>query len=102
MSYTNLTLNATNISSFDDVLKLANTTTNGTFWTGMFWMLIAIIFMASIAFGFEVAMILTFFAGMIIGMFLLYLGLISFTVFAMTEAILLFVVIYLVYTSNKN
>jgi len=99
MTYQNITLNA---SSLQDMLILANTNTSGTFWTGIYWMIVVVIFLSSVAMGWEIAFVVSFFAGLMIGMFLLYLGLISMTVFGMTEAGLLFIIIYLMYSSSKN
>lgn len=99
--YTNLSQNI-NISTFSDLLVSANSTTDGTFWTGIYWMCIVIIFILSMAFSFEIAIILAFFGGFVIGFFLLYLGLINILTFGISEAVLIFVVIYLMYSSNKN
>lgn len=100
-SYTNLSQNI-NISSFNDLLNSANTTTEGTFWTMIYWIFIVVIFLSSIAFGFEIAIVLALFGGFVIGWFLLYLGLINVIIFGVSEAVLLFVVIYLMYSSNRN
>lgn len=101
MNYTNIAANM-NLSSFSDMLKLANTTTGDSFWTGVYWMIMVVILLTSMAFGFEIAMVLTFFGGLIMGIFLLYLGLMNWTIFAATEAILLGLVFYFIYTSNKQ
>ena len=100
-SYLNISQNL-NLTSFQNLLNSANTTTDGTFWTGIYWMFIVIVFILSMAFGFEVAVILSMFAGMTVGMFLLYLGLINSITFGVSIATLLFMVVYLIYTSNKN
>lgn len=100
-TYSNLSVNL-NLSSLSDILIQANTNTSGTFWTGMYFMIMAVIFLSSIAVGFEVAMLMTFFGSMIIGIFLVYLGLINMTIFGMSEAILIFIVIYLMYSSRSN
>jgi len=100
-SYQNLSQNL-NLTSFQNILESANTTTDGTFWTMVYWMFIIIVFILSMAFGFEVAVILSFFGGFTIGWFLLYLGLINGVTFGVSLATLLFMVVYLIYTSNKN
>lgn len=100
-NYLNMTQNL-NLTSFQSILESANTTTEGTFWTMIYWMFIVIVFILSMAFGFEIAVILSMFAGFTIGMFLLYLGLINAVTFGVSLATLLFMVVYLIYTSNKN
>lgn len=99
--YKNLSQNV-NLTSFSDILSHANTMTDGTFWTGIYWMIIIIVLLSSLAFGVETAIILAFFLGMILGIFLLYLGLIEVISFGITVAALLFLVIYFTYSSSKN
>lgn len=100
-SYTNLSQNM-NATSFSDILSLANTTTDGTFWTGMYWLFIMVVFISSMAFGVEIASVMAFFSGFILGIILLYLGLINIVTLGMSEAILLFLVIYLMYSSRTQ
>jgi hypothetical protein len=102
MSYTNLSQNLSNMNTLSDLLNLANTTTDGAFWAGIYWMIIVIAFISSVGFGWEIAFGLSFFGGMIMGLFLVTMGLISMTVFGATEAILIFVLIYLLYSSKSN
>jgi hypothetical protein len=94
--------NIGNLSSVNDLLVLLNTNTNNAFWAGMYWLVMTIVLFSSLVFGFEVAIILTFFTGLLTGIMLLYLGLINITIFAMTEGLLLFFVLYLIYTTNKS
>jgi len=100
-SYTNLSQNM-NVTSLSDILSLANTTTDGTFWTGMYWLFIVVVFISSMAFGVEIASVMAFFSGFILGIILLYLGLINIITLGMSEAILLFLVIYLMYSSRTQ
>ena len=101
VSYTNLTANL-NLTTFDQILQSANTTTNGTFWTAVYWMFILIVFLTSMSFGFEIAVILSFFGGLMVGFFLLYLGLINLITFGVSEVVLLFMVIYFLYSNRNN
>lgn len=101
MNYTEIANNMSNIDSLQKVLSLANTVTNDAFWTGMYWMILLVILLTTMVFGFETAMITTFFGGLIFGMFLLYLGLINPLVLGCTSGILIFAVIYLIWSGNK-
>ena len=101
MSYINST-DWSNVTSIGSLLAKANDNTNGTFFTGIYWMLIAIVFLSSIAFGFEISLLLTFFFGLVLGIFLLYAGLISTVVFGITEGALMVIIVYLIYTSNRQ
>ena len=101
MNYTQITQNMSNVNSLGDILNLANTVTGDIFWTGIYWMLIVIVLIVTLGFGFEVSMLMSFFFALIVGIFLLYLGLIHVVTLGITTAVLLFITIYLVYTSNK-
>lgn len=100
-SYTNLSQNI-NITSFSDILVHANVMTDGGFWTGIYWMFILVIFFSSMPFGIEAATILAFFGGFILGIFLLYMGLINIVVLGISEAVLLFIIIYFMYSSRTQ
>lgn len=100
-SYTNLSQNM-NFTTIGDLLNHANTMTEGIFWTAMYWMLVVVVFIVTTVFGFEVSLILSFFFGLIVGIFFVYMGLISIITFGISEAVLLFFMIYFMYTSNKN
>lgn len=100
-SYTNLSQNV-NMTSFSDLLISANTTTDGSFWTGMYWLFIVVVFLSSMAFGVEIASIMAMFSGFILGILLLYLGLVNVITVGISEAVLLFLVIYLMYSSRSQ
>lgn len=101
MSYTEIYTNMSNVDTLQEILALANTNSGGAFWTGMYWMIILILLLSTQIFGFEASMIIAFFGGLIIGLPLLYLGLINVVVFGITCSVLIFAVIYLIYSSNK-
>jgi uncharacterized membrane protein YccC len=90
------------MSTFQQVLNQANINTQGYFWSSIYWMLLLIVLILTMGFGFEIAIMVSFFFGTIIGIFLIYLNLMNFTVFAVTEAVLLFMVIYFIYSSRQN
>lgn len=102
MNITQIAQNLSNVNTLQEILATANQTTNDTFWTGIFWMILVIILVSSLAFGFEAAVLLTFFAGFVFGLFLLYLGLIGMFTFGITVGALFFFALYLIYTSNRN
>lgn len=71
-------VNWTNVTTFNDILVGANTTTNGFFWTAMLWFIFIIVMISLIGFGFEVALLGASFVALISGIMLLYLGLVNF------------------------
>jgi hypothetical protein len=101
MTYTELLQN-TNMTGLDNIALSANATTGNTFWSGMYWMVLIIILILTSTFGIEIALLLTFFIGLVAGIFMLYLSWINITTFGITEGVLLFAVIYILWSSNKN
>jgi len=101
-TYTNLSQNLSNMNSLSDMLNLANTTTGGTFWTGIYWMIIVVAFLSAMSFGWEIAFGIAFFGGMIIGIFLLEMGLIGMTALSPVIAGWIFMIIYMLFSSKSN
>ena len=102
MTYTDLLNSTGNLTDLGHIAQLANQTTGNTFWTGMYWMVLIIILVITSSFGFEIAVILTFFIGLVGGIFMLYLEWITPLTLGVTEGILVFAVIYLLWSSGKN
>ena len=98
VSMTNHFQNATNLK---DLLAIPNATTGGFFWVGMLFMMWGIIVMAMLAFGFEVAMLTASFVMLIAGLFLVYLGLVSWTWLMTFLGIILFMIFYMVWQKNR-
>lgn len=97
-----MTVNWTNITSAGDLLQVANTNTAGTFWNGILFMIMFVLFMALLAFGADVALMVSLFIGLMLGTALLYLGLVSSTVVGIIVGCLLFMIIYFMYSSRQN
>lgn len=94
------TVNFTN-STFSDLPSWANTTTGGTFWTGILYMLWAILILLFIPFGFEIALLSASFIGLVLGLMLVYADLVSFARVLVFVGIILLEVIYIVWISPK-
>jgi len=95
-------VNWTNITTAGDLLKVPNTTTGGSFWSATLWLLWIIILIAMSAFGFEVALLVSAFFGIIAGALLVYAGLVSWAVVLFFIGQLIFTILYIVWSSNKN
>lgn len=95
-------INWSNMTSPQDFLAAANTNSAGTFWTGMLVLIILVLFLAMISFGAEAALMVSLFIGMMLGIFLLYLGLISPTVVGIITGIEIFMVLYFMYSSRQQ
>lgn len=94
----------TNWSAVNDLasfLNIANTQTADAFWAVMLYLVVGVLFFAMINFGWELALMSSLFTGMILGILLLYGGLIGVIPLAAIIATELFLFIYLVFSSNK-
>lgn len=67
--------NWSNINTFEDMLLEANA--HSPFWTMILFMIWAVISITFIPFGFSVALISSGFIGGLVGLFLVYMGLVS-------------------------
>lgn len=92
----------TNVTTPSNLLAVPNSSTGGWFWTTMLYTAVIIMIMSFIQFGLEVALLVSLFIGILLGMFLFYLGLISGTWLGVLVASELFVVIYVIAMSYKN
>jgi hypothetical protein len=96
-------INWTNASSsIQGFVVTPNTATGGWFWTGMLWMLIIIIFLGTINFGFEVALMFSCFAALLIGVPLMIMGLVSTWVIGIFIGLFLFSVVLFMFMNPKN
>ncbi len=97
----NITNHFENATNLKELLAIPNATTGGFFWVGMLFMMWGIIVMAMLAFGFEVAMLTASFVMLIAGLFLVYLGLVSWTWLMTFLGIILFMIFYMVWQKNR-
>jgi hypothetical protein len=97
-----MTVNFTNMTTFNNMLATANDATNGLFWTSMYFMFIVVLFMSMLAFGWEIALMVAGFGGIVVGVLLLYMGLMSGTYLGIIVGLEVFMVIYMMWSSQKN
>lgn len=96
------TINWTNMSNPIQLLEGANTNSGGFFFPVSYFMFILILFMSMLGFGAEVAGVVALFVALPTGIMLVYLGLISLSTLAVPLGILLFLMIYIFYSSSKT
>jgi hypothetical protein len=94
--------NFTNITDFGGMLELANSNSGGFFWTGVTWMVFLILFLSTMAFGWEVGILAAAFFGMVVAMLFAYLGLVSWTIVSIFVGILLVMFLYIVWSSGRE
>lgn len=93
-------VNWTNITDFSQIPAAANESGSG-FWTGMLYMCWIILLLMLTAYGFEVAIIASSFVALIVGLLLVYAGLVSWTYVLSFIGILLFMFLYIIWSGKK-
>ena len=95
-------INWTNVTDISQIPGLANTATDGTFWTGITYMIWAVLFLITLVFGLEVALLVASFVTLILSLLMLYAGLIGLTHVIVFVAIIIFTFLYIIWSSSKN
>lgn len=95
-------INWTNITDFGSIPELANTSSNGSFWVSMLYMTWIILLLLMSAFGFEVAITVSSFLALLIGLILVYAQLIALKWLLIFVGILLFMFLYIIWSSKKS
>jgi|19_taG_2_1085344.scaffolds.fasta_scaffold18870_3 hypothetical protein len=94
-------INWSNITDFAQIPGAANTATSGSFWSSTFYMLWVILIMLLVGYGFEVAIVVSSFIMMILGTLLVYAGLMAWEHLVSVVALLLFMFLYIIWSSPK-
>lgn len=69
------TINWSNVTSFQGILQAGNTASGGTFWTMVSYLLFVIVTLATINWGFEIALFISATISIVVSLPLLYAGL---------------------------
>jgi len=93
--------NWTNVSDFGGMLTVANDNTGGFFWAAMMGMIFIVSFISMLGFGFEVALLGSSFAGLIIGILFAYMDLVAWTWVVMFAGILVLEFIWIMYNQKE-
>lgn len=93
-------VNWSNVTSAGTFAQVPNTTTGGWFWTAMLWMIYVILLVSMLPMGFEAAILGSAFAGLMIGMVMLYMGLVSWTYVLMFAGIIVAMFIWIMYSQR--
>jgi hypothetical protein len=96
-------INWTNVTDFSELPRLANESTGGNyFWTGMLYMMWIVLLFLMSNFGWETALIVSAFLGLILGVMGLYLGLISYAHTIVFAGIILLMIIYILVRNRRE
>jgi hypothetical protein len=95
--------NWTNINNASGILAEANTQTGGYFWVAINFMIFMVIFITlSGTAGWEAAILSGGFIGLLISIFLVYLGLQSVNILGMYVGILVVIIIYIMWSNRYD
>jgi len=99
-----MAINWSNITDFGQVPAAANTASDGSFWVGMLYMIWIILILLTISYGFEVALLVSSFASLVIGLLLVYAGLVAWEWVTVFVGVLIFMFFYIMWSrpSNRN
>lgn len=95
-------VNWTNVTAPADLLRLPNENTGGNFWASiiiMLWVVLIIIFSKL---GFEISILASSFLMLVLTVLMVYAGLVSWTLALFFLGIILFMFLYIVWSSNRN
>lgn len=95
-------INWSNITDFGQVPAAANTASNSSFWVGMFYMCWVILMFLFIGWGFEVAVVTASFIMFILGLLLVYAGLMAWAHLVSVVAVLIFFFLYIIWSTPKT
>lgn len=97
-----MTINWTNVTNFNDVLAGANSNSGSWFWTLInygVWIVLLILFSV---YGWEVTLLVSSFIALILGLFLVYSGLMGWAWVLTFLGAILFIILYIIWTSPKE
>ena len=95
-------VNWTNMTNFAQLPSIANDSSGGSFWVGMLQLIWVVLIMVLIKWGFEVAILVATFLALIMAIFLVYAGLVSWAFIVQFAGILLFMFLYIIWSGNKK
>ena len=95
-------VNWSNVTDFQGIL-LAGNSANGYFWTAMYFMILFIMWASLVVMqGWQIALLVTGFAGILIGLILVYLNLLALSYLLMVLGLMVLVMIWIYYNANKE
>jgi hypothetical protein len=95
-------INWTNISSMGDLAQGANTASGGFFWVGMLQMIFVVTLLVLIGWGWEIAILIAAFLGLIISILMTYSHLIAWPYVVQFAAIILIMIVYILWSGRRQ
>jgi len=89
------------VNNLTGFMNIANENTGGYFWMGILFTFMCVIFMSLIGFGVEIALLAASFVGLLAGILLVYMGLVSVTWLFMIVGILIGTLLWIIYGKRE-
>ena len=94
-------INWSNVTDLTQLPAQANIASGGSFWVGMLFMIWIILIMLTLAYGFELALIASSFAGLIIGLLMVYADLVAWEYVLVFVGVIVITFFYIIWSSSK-
>jgi len=97
-------INWSNITDLGQIPAAANTASAGSFWVGMLYMIWIILIFLTVGFGFEVALLVSSFSALVLGILLVYAGLVAWEWLTVFIGVLVVMFFYIIWSrpAHKN
>jgi hypothetical protein len=95
-----MAVNWSNITTWTEVLQTANTNSGSWFWTLILYGIWIVVLLLFSTWGFEVAMLGASFLALILGLFLVYAGLVAWTWLLTFVGLILIMFLYIVWSKK--
>ena len=95
-----MAVNWSNVTTWTEVLQTANTNSGSWFWTLILYGIWIVVLLLFSTWGFEVAMLGASFLALILGLFLVYAGLVAWTWLLTFVGLILIMFLYIVWSKK--
>jgi len=95
-------VNWSSITTPETFLQIANDSTGGWFWVSMLFMIVAVLGISLLPFGFEAAVMAAAFAGLMIGIPMAYLGIVGWSWVMMYGGVIVFMILWIMYAQRDR
>ena len=90
-----------NVTTVSEMLQMANNSSGGWFWTAMLYMIFVILFVSMLNFGFYVSLLGASFTSLLLGVLLVYMGLVAWTWVAFFVGLIVLMFIWIMFNNDK-
>lgn len=95
-------INWSSITDLGQVPAAANTVSGNIFWVGMLYMIWIILMLLLLGWGFEIAIISASFVALVLGLLLVYAGLVAWGWVTVFAGVLIIMFFYITYANSKQ